>query len=36
LIVDKSENKHDVKVDDVKDLSDDELILELEKLGINK
>lgn len=35
LIVDKSENKHDVKVDEVKDLTDDELKSELEKLGIN-
>ena len=35
LIVDKSESKHDVKVDEVKDLTDDELKSELEKLGIN-
>ncbi len=34
FFVDKTENKHDVKIDDVKDLTDYELKAELAKIGI--
>jgi hypothetical protein len=35
-LADKTENKHDVKVDTAKDLTDDELKAELAKLGITE